>query len=435
MSTSTYSLPDPGPDCARYARQVPLMTHEQPDIAQQIQDVADVHAHVAQCAHCQAQLALYRHLDAAVHRALIDRNDVPRFTEAIVDNIQKQQHDGDSIIVHAGITERANSNDHNGTSDRTWKSSSQPGPSLLHRHPGGATRPPLSALVSLAAVLVVALVASVVFLGHGAFFSPGQTDGHGGSRPFFQPAPHSYTWTPSLATSRSTTPQAAFAAGVHLNMCLSEQPRSVTVTWLTSSATFGVAIIHADCGSEGRPTALFTLGVTTAGLADTSASANCRPWAPLGGDYFAHSPTPDEATSSPPPGSTDQIPSWLPLPHHGYLIGGAGESQYPQMHIIHWLYAGQEYVVGRYEGSADQPPTGAVAVVVAHQPGWYVEASGFVSVVVPLADGETFFFAGTAAPDTLVTLATLGLERLDQIVAKPLAVPATSPTPSSSAGC
>jgi hypothetical protein len=57
-----------------------------------------------------------------------------------------------------------------------------------------------------------------------------------------------------------------------------------------------------------------------------------------------------------------------------------------------------------------------------------MQGQGIVTVVVPLQDGETYFFAGTGSASHTEDLAAVGLSRLDAFLPKPLAALGTAVT-------
>ena len=86
------------------------------------------------------------------------------------------------------------------------------------------------------------------------------------------------------------------------------------------------------------------------------------------------------------------------------------------------------FITGRYAGSATRPD-GAETVSIGGRTGWQVNDHDITTVTVPLADGWTFFFSGTADAATMQHLASASLSHLDTLLPKPLPAPTDYPQP------
>ena len=121
------------------------------------------------------------------------------------------------------------------------------------------------------------------------------------------------------------------------------------------------------------------------------------------------------------------IPSWLPLPTDAYLESGL----FGPLHAFTfatWQSNTRLFIAGRFEGSATRP-AGTETVSIGGHTGWQATDHDIVTVTLPLADGWTFFFSGTADSATMRHLASASLDHLDTLLPKPLPTPPSYPQP------
>lgn len=234
------------------------------------------------------------------------------------------------------------------------------------------------------------------------------------------PPPRLFIWS-SAAAAASATPQQAFAAGMRLDLCNPVAARSVTMTWLAASPTYGVAWVVADCrnnAADPRPVqALFLVHK------DPVDGAACNHWTANNAGYIVKPP------AGPLPTQVQaQTPAWLSLPDVAYQEMPTGTAAHPISSVQSWLSATHVYITGRFEGHATRPAT-AISATVAGHPGWLVVEHGMASVVVPLASGWTFFFSGMATASETQTLAAETLGHLDEALPVNDVAPAATPDP------
>lgn len=235
------------------------------------------------------------------------------------------------------------------------------------------------------------------------------------------PPPRLFIWSTAAATN-SATPQQAFAAGMRFDLCHPVAARSVTVTWLAASPTYGVAWVVADCRNntqDPRPVeSLFLV------RNDTQDGAACDHWTADNAGYSVKPPTgplPTEAQA--------QTPPWLSLPVDTYQALPTGTAAHPVSSVKSWLSATQVFITGRFEGIATRP-AGATSVSVAGRPGWLTTEHEMASVVIPLANGWTFFFSGMSGASETQTLAGETLGHLDETLPVTSGAPYATPAPS-----
>jgi hypothetical protein len=238
---------------------------------------------------------------------------------------------------------------------------------------------------------------------------PSGASGAGGIKK--EAPPVLFRWTTSAAAG-AATPQAAFAAGMRLDLCQPAAARLVTTTWLAAGPDFGVAWVVADCGADRadpRPVqSLFLI------RRDRQDGPTCDHWT---GDNAGFSVKPPAGPV--PDAVRARMPAWLPLPPDAYLELPTTTDVPPRSSVHSWLSATHAFLAGRFEGLATRPAAGATTVSVAGNTGWLVQDGGMASVVVPLATGETYFFSGTAAPDQLLPLAAQTLAHLEEALPLP----------------
>lgn len=207
--------------------------------------------------------------------------------------------------------------------------------------------------------------------------------------------------------------------GMRFDLCHPVAARSVTITWLATSSTFGAAWVVADCSNntaDPRPEQSLFLVHN-----DTLDGAACDHWTADNAGYSVKPP------AEPLPTQVQaQTPAWLSLPADAYQEMPTGTPFYPRSFIQSWLSATHVFITGRFEGLATRPAT-ATAVLVAGQPGWLVVEHGMASVTVPLANNWTFFFSGTTTTNEAQSLAAKMLGHLDEALPVPGVLPRVTP--------
>ncbi|HEX6543768.1 MAG TPA: hypothetical protein VF040_18580 [Ktedonobacterales bacterium] len=226
------------------------------------------------------------------------------------------------------------------------------------------------------------------------------------------PAPPAYVWRQVIPPP--ATPQEAFTAGVsQLKLCLASSipARSVTTTWLVAGPTYGVVLLRADCSNQPQDT---RQGIAILPIArDKDAPPKCSAWV-LGNGGIVTRQLPADAKLSP---MAYQIPSWLPLPNGTYQPETLGGGIVPSA-LFSLESSTRLFITGRFAGSATQP-AGVETVNVGGRSGWQVSDQGIVTVTLPLADGWTFYFSGTADAATMRSLASASLSHLDTLLPRP----------------
>lgn len=99
--------------------------------------------------------------------------------------------------------------------------------------------------------------------------------------------------------------------------------------------------------------------------------------------------------------------AWDPLPGGDYSCSGYDVRYAPTINAMLCLSPSRMFLYGRFTLAAARP-MGAATVTVNGRPGWVASADsdGFVNAaVLPLADGATYVFGGTAPAGELVRLA------------------------------
>lgn len=143
-SLSRRDAPQPGPDCASYASLLPVLDEPAADAAQ----MARARAHLRGCAYCQGQVAAYDRLDAVLRRQFGFAATPRLATENIMADIEEPVS---PMLYPVPLDESARD------------------PATARQH---GSRPPrrnrgrLSALASIAAVLLVATLAGVIYGTH-----------------------------------------------------------------------------------------------------------------------------------------------------------------------------------------------------------------------------------------------------------------------------
>lgn len=236
----------------------------------------------------------------------------------------------------------------------------------------------------------------------------------------FLPPPLPLHWS-SAAAEGSTSAEQAFARGATLTPCMLENASNSAVTsgkvavaasaldtiWLENGPNYGIALIQFTCPLGTREHGQSTFWVDSLGKRPNGE------WLPLAGEY-----TPRPASSGMP--STQSlsaaVPAWLALPgdnYEGHLVGPCG--QIPPVAWQAWYSATRTFVAGHVADRALMPAD-ARLVTIAGKAGWMAQQYGMVSVVVPLADGTTFFFAGSVTSAQVEGLSAQALAHLSALL-------------------
>ncbi len=242
------------------------------------------------------------------------------------------------------------------------------------------------------------------------------------SSSYSMPAPAPFIW--QRVTPPPATPQQAYAAGMSvLNICGKRPPANATtttLTWLVAGPTYGVVLARATCAQDGADV---REGIAILPLAlDKRIQPSCPAWDIEDGLIGARLPA--DAKLGP---NAYQIPSWLPLPSGAYEPEQMGGEIMPSA-LLSLDSSTRVFITGRYAGSATRPD-GAETVSIGGRSGWQVTDHDIVTVTVPLADGWTFFFSGTADAATMQHLASASLSHLETLLPKPLPTPVDYPQP------
>ena len=83
--------------------------------------------------------------------------------------------------------------------------------------------------------------------------------------------------------------------------------------------------------------------------------------------------------------------------------------------LISWYSATQIYALGHFTGIPTTLTTSMAHVVVNGKTGWLTQRNNVTSIVVPLANSETFVFATTVGASQSVMLAKQSLMRLNEL--------------------
>jgi hypothetical protein len=208
-----------------------------------------------------------------------------------------------------------------------------------------------------------------------------------------------------------------------LNLCGNRPPATpatTTLTWLAAGPTYGVVLARATCSEDGG---VAHVGIALLPLAlDKSMQPLCPAWDIEGGVVGAMLSADANLGQM-----AYQIPSWLPLPQDSYEPEPMSGDIMPSS-LLSLESSTNIFVTGRYAGSATRPD-GAETVSIGGRTGWQVTDHDIVTDTVPLADGWTFFFSGTADGATMQRLASASLDHLDTLLPKPLPAPTDYPQP------
>jgi hypothetical protein len=234
------------------------------------------------------------------------------------------------------------------------------------------------------------------------------------------PPPVLLHWS-SAAADGSTSAEQAFARGATLTPCELENPSisaavsgkgvvaasTLDTIWLENGPNYGIALIQFACpvGTREHGQSKFWL-----------VSLGKHPrwgWQPLAGEY---TPRPASSGTPGPQLPTVAVPAWLALPadtYTGYPVPPCG--QIPPVAWQDWYSAIRTFVAGHVADRALRPAD-AQPVTIDGTLGWMVQEHGIASVVVPLADGTTFFFAGSVTSTQVQSLAGQALAHLSALL-------------------
>ena len=151
---SRRNAPTPGPDCASYAPLLPVLDEPAADAIQ----MARAREHLRDCAHCQARVEAYERLDAALNRQFGFAVTPRLATENIMADIEEP--------VAPALYSAPSAHFHTATF---------PPPHGSDSRPPRQSRGKLSALASVAAALVIAVLASFIYGTHTRSHTTGPT--------------------------------------------------------------------------------------------------------------------------------------------------------------------------------------------------------------------------------------------------------------------
>jgi|SRR5215469_10409563 len=238
--------------------------------------------------------------------------------------------------------------------------------------------------VGTAAVLIVTLVAIFVT---GIFKQP---------KAATLLAPPSFYWSAANVNS-NLSPQQAFERGVTLTPCKGQPAQSNEVSWIGVNPHFGLALIQSRC-SQDSYILVFVMSQNNDGV-----------WMPK---YLSDRGRPESISAR----NAAPVPAWLPLPKNvNYLEDGTfAENTVIPVLLRGWYTSIKSYHGGRIIERV-MPASQGETVVVAGKQGQLTQDDNLTTVLVPLSDGETYFFTATATPQETVILATALLTHIDQL--------------------
>jgi len=233
------------------------------------------------------------------------------------------------------------------------------------------------------------------------------------------PPPIPFIWT--RVTPPPPTPQQAYAAGIsQLRLCRNGAARSTTIIWVAAGPTYGVVLVLGDCANDPVDT---RQGIAILPLAlDKAVQPSCPAWVLDSGIVETRLPADANLGQM-----AYVIPAWLPLPADTYDPEPLGGGVVPSA-LFSLESSSRLFITGRFEGSVTRPD-GAETVSVGGRSGWLATDHDITTVTLPLADGWTFYFSGTADAATMRNLASASLPHLDTLLPKPLPLPADYPQP------
>jgi hypothetical protein len=164
-------------------------------------------------------------------------------------------------------------------------------------------------------------------------------------------------------------------------------------TWLASGPTFGFVIVQLDPANQYEDVVTLIMNPAKAAWQpelETSISAPCAQGTAMTGTYAFLGAT--------------------------CGIGVEGSTAAPVNTVYYWSTptpAGDQFFGLRIAAAAQRPATGANSVTLAGGPGWWTAPGSYTSVVLPLAQGQTLVFAGTAGTAQVLRLAAQIAANLD----------------------
>lgn len=203
---------------------------------------------------------------------------------------------------------------------------------------------------------------------------------------------------PKEGIDESALPEAAFAQGasvVHFPGGL-HQPPSAT-TWLATGPMFGVAMVQLD--PAGQYLDIATLGIDTQHHTWVENSTTVR-----NGQGCADGSRAVGAVVFP------EAVCQTGTLHQGLRTAYTGHYT-----LASWVSDTGIFVLDHIVATPQRPLSGATNVTIHSVPGWMLQEHGITSIILPLAGGEVFIFAGTASTAQSKDLAAQMLVHLQEI--------------------
>ncbi len=222
-----------------------------------------------------------------------------------------------------------------------------------------------------------------------------RTDQGGGHEP-----PTWLLWwqPPKEGIDASTPPEVAFAQGasvVHFPGGQHQPPGAAI--WLATSPMFGIALVQLDPAGQ-------YLDVATVGV-----------------DPREHIWVENSTTIRNGQGCTGEsrVVDNVVFPENicqmGTLHHTSGADYPGRYTLTSWISNTETFVVDHIASIPQRPSTGTTNVTIHSTPGWMLQEHGITSIILPLAGGEAFIFAGTANTTQSQNLATQVLAHLQEI--------------------
>ncbi|HEX6123608.1 MAG TPA: hypothetical protein VFY89_10630, partial [Ktedonobacterales bacterium] len=224
MSTNSHTpaaAPVPGPRCAAYQPLLPIWRAGDVEAP----TAEELGAHLATCAYCRAELAAYDALDARLRRHF-----APPPAAGAPDALATAD-----LLAMLGLDDLHDLHDlhdldHHATPERGTTSPRAATAAASTAHPQ-RLRTTLSGVGSLAAVLLIAVLAQLLFASHGRPSVPGRTGSQvGPGDPGGTPTPTVIAVTPgtyqALSAISMVSPEEGWAAGVATNYAVKNAPWS-----------------------------------------------------------------------------------------------------------------------------------------------------------------------------------------------------------------
>lgn len=225
----------------------------------------------------------------------------------------------------------------------------------------------------------------------------------------------------SAAAEGSTSAEQAFARGATLRPCTLDNASTSPATsgnvavaasaldtiWLENGPHYGIVLIQFACPAGTREHGESIVWINSLGKRPNGE------WLPLAGEY---TPRPASSGTPSPQSPVAGVPAWLALPgdhYEGRLVGPCG--QVPAVAWQSWDSTTRTFVAGHVADRALLPAY-ARPVTIDGKAGWMTQQDGIASVVVPLADGTTFFFAGSLTSTQIQGLSAQALAHLSALL-------------------